>query len=154
GESKISQKNIHLIPLLGQCHHWQLEDKEKNRRERPCASAQRCSDAARSPYSSRNVRPTLCESRKRWSVETRKTTGQGRIQEFCRRFSVLQKQWFACGINLGQNSSMKSDTTVTFNISWHFRIIWYSLVPNVCNPLTLPHLICREGTTHLSASIA
>src|SRR5262245_32041837 len=46
------------------------KSERKKRPYRLCASAQRRSDAARSPYSSRNVRPTLCESRERWGAET------------------------------------------------------------------------------------
>src|SRR5262249_48746128 len=48
-------------------HH---EPERKKRRQKPCASATRYSAAARSPYFSRNVRPTLQESCERWGAES------------------------------------------------------------------------------------
>src|SRR5215813_11121126 len=66
GEREIAHKNLHWMSLLGFCHPWPPQDCEEKRCHRPCSSATRCSEAAGSPYSSRNVPLTLRESRERW----------------------------------------------------------------------------------------
>src|SRR5262249_40616918 len=66
GEREIPHKNLHGMSLLGFCHPWPPQNCEEKRCHRPCSSATRCSEAARRPYSSKNVPPTLRESRERW----------------------------------------------------------------------------------------